>query len=616
MCGIAGYKIDRKFDNSVLERMLDALYHRGPDSAGVYRFGSYNAGMRRLSINDLKTGDQPLFNQDKSVVLLYNGEIYNSPQLRRDLEYRGYNFRTHSDGEVICHLYDECGEDLFEKLDGMFAVALWSEREKKLILARDIPGEKPLYYYQYGSRELIFASELKSLILFPGLDLSLNFQGLWDFPTFAWIPEPDTVYKKARMLERSHMLICDENGIRIKPYENKFYLRELADSDQEVIEEIRRVVSESVKSRLLSDVPLGCFLSGGLDSSIVATLASKQAASLDTFTIGFEDVFDPYHGTADESVYSAAYADKLGTKHHTIHIEADDFLKDLIKFCSSADQPFAVSSAIGIMAVARAAHEEGIKVLLSGDCADECFGGYSWYFYLNSNGYESKGLPVREKVVSFQNFGMDLDQRLKILFAYRPQERAWAWHYYAAESEKTKIFNPEVFGRTISSIRFFEEFDNRDHWSAEDFIKQDRNFYLFNEMLQKVDRMTMAYSVEGRVPFAAPAVLGLSDKLKYRHMVRGSSLKWALREAFRDILPEEIYSRPKHGFNVPVDYWLKNDLADLFEETFSSGSNLSKRGIINQQSRDQAYAMVQDKERLNGHSILSFIMLNIWLGSH
>lgn len=614
MCGIAGYKINKNIDESVLKNMVGALYHRGPDTGGFYVSGPYRAGMRRLKINDLTTGDQPLFNSDKSVVLLYNGEIYNSPELRRMLEKKGYRFRTRADGEVICHLYDEVGENLFEELDGMFAAALWIEKEKKLILARDIPGEKPLYYSVLDKTSIVFASEIKSIVLFPGVDLGLNIQGLWDMPTFTWVPEPETIYKNIKTLPKSHILIADENGIKVRRYENKFNKGDISREDTDVVNETQKVVSEAVRSRLLSDVPVGSFLSGGLDSSIIATLAAKHLPNLNTFTIGFEDVHDPYHGRSDESVYAASYAKVLGTKHHTIKVTDGDFKNDLIKFCSSADQPFAVPSAIGIMKIAKAARDAGIKVLLSGDCADECFGGYSWYPYLNGAG---KALKDENKgIITFNNFGMGLEERLEILRGYSPQKRAWAWHYYGSEAEKTGLYNRELFGRVESSIRFFEQFKAGNTWAPEDFIKQDREFYLLNEMLQKVDRMTMSYSVEGRVPFAAPAVLSHAEKIKYNQMVRGPVLKWVLREAFRGIIPKEIYNRPKHGFNVPIDHWLKNGWADLLKETFSPSSNIMKAGIAAKRGFNKAYAMAHDKVRVNGPTLFSFIVLNIWMGSN
>jgi len=615
MCGIAGYKHSCFDKSSILREMVNALYHRGPDSEGYYRTPFYSAGMRRLSINDLTTGDQPLFNEDKSVVLLYNGEVYNYPELRRELEGKGYRFRTRSDGEVICHLYEEHGEDLFERLDGMFAVALWIENERKLILARDIPGEKPLYYARLSDTELVFASEIKSLVKFPGLDLSLNDQALWDFPTFLWIPEPITIYQNIAALPRGHVLVADSRGIHTRPYKNQFNRLDINLDDNLVIDETRRVVTESVQSRLLSDVPVGSFLSSGLDSSIVATLASRALPELTTFCIAFEDVTDPYHGHADESAYAEKLAKEIGSKHHSIHVTGDDFRRDLPALCTYGDQPFAVSSGLGILSIARAAHEVGIKVLLSGDGADECFGGYSWYFHLNrQNGLEGKMLESGDEMpISFQNFGQSLEERLSVLYKYPPQKRAWAWHYYASESEKAALFNPECFEQVRSSLRYFEEFKSNGEWSAEDFIRQDREFYFPYEMLRKVDRMTMAYSVEGRVPFAAPAMLAHADKLKYYHLVKGPDLKWVLRRAFADILPQHVVRRPKHGFNVPVDHWLRSEWFDLVEETFGPHSALMKSGLIHSKSRDIAKNMVHDRNRLNGHTIFCFIMLNLWL---
>lgn len=613
MCGIAGYKTSGKIDGSVIKKMVDSLIHRGPDAEGYFSSGAYNAGMRRLRINDLETGDQPLFDRDHGVVLFYNGEIYNSPSLRSELESKGYRFRTRSDGEVICYMYAEYAEDLFEKLDGMFAAALWIEKDRKLILARDIPGEKPLYFARLPGNGIAFSSEIQSIKYFPGLDLQLDHQSIWDFPTFLWIPEPHTIYKSINALMPGHMLIADDSGITIRPYANNFNKRSYEDSDTSFINETRAVVEDAVESRLLSDVPVGCFLSGGLDSSIVTTLAARRLDRLDTFTIGFENVADPYHGHADESLMAEAYAKKLGTRHHTIRVVADTFLSLLDTFCRYADQPFAVSSGLGLLAIAKASREAGIKVLLSGDGADEVFGGYSWYNHLSAKAAED-GVRIPDgREVSFQNFGMNIDRRLAVLSKYPSQKRAWAWHYYASENEKANMFSKEMSGRALSSLRFFEEFKSGSDWSEEDYIKQDRQFYLPNEMLRKVDRMTMAYSIEGRAPFVAPAVLSHADRLRYNHLVRGGDLKWVLRRAFEDILPADIIKRPKHGFNVPIDHWLKNDWAFLMEETFSRTSALSRHGIINDKSALVARKMLSDEERLNGHTLFTFIMLNKWL---
>jgi asparagine synthase (glutamine-hydrolysing) len=613
MCGIAGFRSDRPIEQTALEQMLEALHHRGPDEAGYYREGPFSGGMRRLSINDVAGGHQPLFNSDRSVALLYNGEIYNYPQLRRELELKGYVFRTRSDGEVICHLYEHYREELFERLDGMFAAALWIAPERRLILARDIPGEKPLYDSQLPNGTLAFASEIAALALCPGLDRALNHQAIWDFPTFLWIPEPATVYRDVLALPRGHILVVDDKGTRLRPYRNRFERGPLPSHELPVvIAETRRVVEDAVKSRLLSDVPVGSFLSGGLDSSIVATIAARELASLDTFSVGFEDVVDPQHGRADESAAAAATARRIGSRHHALHVTAESFRNELDRFCRHGDQPFAVSSGLGILAVAKAAREAGIKVLLSGDGADECFGGYSWYASL-----AAQASPTPPKgIVSFQNFGVPLAQRVAAIAALPFDARAWAWHYYAHEDEKAALFAPGFRDGLASSLRHFHGF-RAEPWQPLDFIAQDRDFYFPNEMLRKVDRMGMAYSVEGRVPFAAPAVLSLADKLEFNEMVGSDgTLKWVLRRAFADILPEEVVARPKHGFNVPIDHWLKGEWADLVDDAFAADSAICRTGMVAAGAGNTARAMLNDTVRLNGHTIFCMIMLNAWLESN
>ena len=613
MCGIAGYKVNRPIDDSVLKRMVDSLYHRGPDSEGYYHTVDYHAGMRRLSINDLQTGDQPLYNENMNIVLLYNGEIYNYPELRNELEKKGHKFRTHSDGEVVCHLYEDYGDELFEKLDGMYAISLWVEDEKKLILGRDIPGEKPLYYSCISDTEIVFASEIKSLQKFPGLSNKLDFQAIWDFPTFLWIPEPSTIFQNIKALMPGNILVVNDSGFRISRINNRFKNEEIVTSEKEIIEQTKLVVEEAVQSRLLSDVPVGSFLSSGLDSSLVTTIASRHLSQLDTFTIGFEDIEDPYHGYADESGLSISYAKKLGTNHHTIPVSAETFNEQLEAFCDYGDQPFAVSSGLGLLAVAKAAADAGIKVLLSGDGADELFGGYSWYEYLPLANNWSPVSTSSESDISFQNYKMKLDERIIHLAGYNAHKRAWAWHYYASENEKKKLFAADLANQVDSSLRFFKQFNSKDVWDEEDYVKQDRQFYLPNEMLKKMDRMTMAYSVEGRAPFVAPSVLSHAEKLKYSHLIRNGELKWILRKAFQDILPQKIINRPKHGFNVPIDHWLKSNWSSLVNETFSKESALRKHGFISKNSFKVGKSMVSDSNKLNGHSIFCFIMLNRWM---
>jgi len=612
MCGITGY-LGSTYQDLDIKTLLDLLHHRGPDSQGVYKTEGYNAGMTRLMINDLSTGDQPLFNETKDIVLFYNGEIYNHKSLREKLEKKGHKLFSHSDGEVICHLYEEYGEKLFEQLDGMFAIALWDEKKQTLLLARDTPGEKPLYYSQLPNNELIFSSEIKSLQKFPFANFKLNLQAIWDFPTFLWIPEPDTIFENVHAVMPGTYLKVNKQGIEINAYQNTFYEKDVPEDSNDIIKETRKVVEDAVLTRLLSDVPVGSFLSGGLDSSIICSIASREIGNLSTFTIGFEDLSDPYHGRSDESEDAAKFAKEIGTKHHTIRVTAEEFKNNLSDFCKYGDQPFAVSSGLGILSVAAAARETGVKVLLSGDGADECFGGYSWYSHLENT---QSSIPPIDENISFQNFGLNLDQRLQAVNSYSPQKKAWAWHYYASENEKSSLFSDKVKNQTKSSLRWFGKYNSSDKWEPRDYVHQDRLFYFPNEMLRKVDRMTMAHSIEGRAPFAAPSVLKFAEKVKLDSMLKEGQLKWSLRMAFADLLPNHIIERPKHGFNVPIDHWLKDEWNDLFQHTFSKDSQLYKLDIIHENSIEVANKMLHDEQRLNGHSLFCMIMLNMWLENY
>ncbi|QQG36334.1 MAG: asparagine synthase (glutamine-hydrolyzing) [Micavibrio aeruginosavorus] len=618
MCGIAGYYSTRPYDPVMLESMVETLHHRGPDSAGYYRSNPFHGGMRRLSINGLQTGDQPLYNADRSIVMFYNGEIYNYPEIRRRLETKGYLFRTGSDGEAITHLFNELGPRAFEELDGMYAIALWSETEKKLYLARDIPGEKPLYYCLRPNGELIFASELPAFRQFQGMDLTLNRQAIWDFPTFLWVPEPDTIYQHITILPRGHYMSYDGSKLEVHPIPNKFdhYKVEPGDEWQTLVDKTRAAVIAAVKSRLLADVPVGAFLSSGLDSSIVCTIAQKELGNLTTFSIGYHaDATDPYEGHADESAEAAAYAEILGTTHHLIRVTGNDFKKALPLFCQRAGQPYAVSSGLGVMAVAQHARNAGIKTLLSGDGADELFGGYSWYRHLDHLALHTPGC-AGQSVVSMHNKDRPADEIISAIASYDHPKRAWAWHYYAAEEEKRALFNRDAFSDALSSYRIFAQYKSTNDWSAMDYIRQDRRCYLPYEMMVKLDRMTMAHSVEGRAPLVAPHLLNLADGLSYRHMVKGGVLKPLLREAFADILPVSVTQRPKHGFRVPIDKWLNDDWHNLVQETFSNDSALNRSGFLSPQAAQLAQDMLTSRERIHGHTIFCFIMMNMWLSQN
>lgn len=614
MCGIAGIITENIIDKGIVKKMLLTMQHRGPDKFGYYSDQHVNAGMCRLSINDIEGGDQPLYNENKEIVVLYNGEIYNSPELRQFLQNKGHAITTHCDGDVIAHLYEEVGEDFLSWLDGMFAIFLYDRCENKLILARDIPGEKPLYYCQSPSGNIIFASEIKAIYEAEVTQLTLNPQAIWDLPTFLWIPEPATIFNEIRALPRSSYAVIRGKKIIEKTYGFRDKPSIDYTDEKEVIEFTRNIVEKSVKSRLLSDVSIGAFLSSGLDSSIICTLAAKSLNELHTFTISVEDKSpDPYHGNFNEAQLAEKYASMIGTKHTNIPVSDNKFYSLLNKFVRYADQPFSVSSGLGVLAIAQEAHERGIRILLTGDGADEVFGGYPWYSYLQkSNDTQSKSDGLHD--VSSQYTSMNKIKRIQKIKEHPAHKQAWAWHYYASERDKSILFNKEYFvDQTQSSLRIFKNYKKSTDWQRVDFIKQDRDCYLPFEMLRKVDRMTMAFSVEGRVPFVAPMILKHVENLRYGHFIKGQTQKACLRKAFADILPMEIVNRPKHGFNIPIDHWLKNGWNSLLEHTFSRESVLYKLGIIHEKSAREAQHMLYSTECLHGHTLFSFIALNLWL---
>ena len=612
MCGIAGWINLPSAPNGTLDKMLNLIRHRGPDESRTFADREFVSGMMRLAINGISNGSQPLFSYSGKIALLYNGEIYNSPELKSELEKKGINFQSDSDGEVLCHLFEMEGPKAFNKLDGMFAAALWNRETRQLTLVRDLPGEKPLYYANHPAGGTVFASELKAFAGFPGLNFTLDQQSIADFPTFLWIPEPSTIFRGVKSLPCGHYLeLSSDKQPNLVSYKEDSSTPLFA-TEEEAVYEIRKTLDDSIEARLLSDVRLGAFLSGGLDSSIIATQAARQLTSLSTFCIGFEAADDPYHGEADESSAAEATAKLIGSTHHTIRVQANDFRNSLESFSWYGDQPFAVSSGLGILHIAKKAKAEGIKVLLSGDGADECFGGYSWYEHLVL-GKQIRRSDPEKSILFAHDTGFTVNERLAKISELNGPQQARAWHYYASEDDKRELFDKDFIEGLQSSTRIFSEWKDNPKWSPEDFIAQDRDCYLPFEMLRKVDRMTMAHSVEARTPFTSPSVLSLANRIPYSMMTGPNVLKKTLRKAYADILPEAVTIRPKHGFNVPIDLWLKNEWSDLLQEAFSPQSALSKQGIISKQSLKKASNMLANPRRLNGHTLFCFIMLNLWL---
>lgn len=618
MCGIVGhYSSSLKFAD--ITRALSCFRHRGPDASTIRDFNKVRLGYNRLSINDINSGFQPLFNSDRSVVVFYNGEIYNHTELRKKLKKSNGHQIPLVDGAVIPYLYEEYGETFTEKIEGMYAIALYDLEKDKLILCRDLVGEKPLYYWQ-ESGELMFCSSLIGLKSLMNEEPLLDFQSLWDYPSYLWVPEPQTPFISINSIMPGQTLVF-QNSCMTKSFyrelSNKFFLP----TDDETLEKkLHKLMSDSVSSMVPKEVPFGTFLSSGLDSSIVSTLIAKneKKSNFDTFCVEFPNIHDPYHGLANESDLALEYAKALGTAHHTIKADAKSLLEMLDDFVKYADSPFAVSSGIGVMLVAKKAKMLGLKVLLSGDGADELYGGYSWYASLeelcqiHATKGQNSATRLDEIGITLQNRNYPLKHLLQVIGSYNPSEIAFALHYYMLESEKQNIFSKHISSNIDSAYRHMK-LNTNGALEPMDFVNHDRKFYLTQEMMRKIDRFTMAYSIEGRVPFVSFESLRFASGLPFEKLVKGSTLKLALRKALSDELPRDLIRRAKHGFNVPIDYWLRNEWKFLVESTFSKGSMLEQFNIIDEKALQFALRMVSDTSKLNGHSIFSFIVLEKWL---
>ncbi|MDA3968322.1 asparagine synthase (glutamine-hydrolyzing) [Helicobacter ibis] len=570
MCAIVGIYGENS-NLSTLDSMLEALKNRGLDCRYKKDFGIFKAGMNRLSINDIEGGIQPFSNKNSDIFVFFNGEIYNHKALREDLQKDGIGFSTTCDGEVLPYLYEKYGSDCFSRLDGMFAICVYEAKSKKIILARDSMGEKPLYYYK-DSAGFAFSSLIAPLKKIA--NVSLNKKAIWDYFTFGFIPESKCIYNEICVVPRGGVLEFCNGEIEIKHFSPKV---SKIDFSKDLVTLTREIVSKSVEDRLLSDCKVGAFLSGGLDSSIVCVLARDKLEQ--SFNISFLDDFDPYCSFANEGEYAKEVAKFLGLNHTEVKVGSSEFLNVLDDFIDSIDQPFGVVSGIGVKIIARIAKEQGIKVLLSGDGADELFGGYAWYPKLCFN---------NPKFIT--------------------KEKPKGWHYYAFESEK-RAFCGEFFDKPYSSLGHFPYLDFKEI-APLDCINFDREFYLKNEMMMKLDRMTMSEGVEGRACFVSPSIVKFCKDLSYEILLKNGT-KWLLKEAFRDSLPLNIIEREKHGFNPPIDYWMQTSWKGLLDEVLSPQNSLVLNGII--KSREDFYSVIERRQVGFGNIGFFVLTLGMWL---
>ncbi len=618
MCGICGvYNFDGGTPPQELLRTMNAtIVHRGPDDEGYHFGGSVGLAMRRLSIIDLSTGHQPIANEDESIWIVYNGEIYNFPELRADLEKRGHHFRTRSDTETVIHAYEEWGIDCLPKFNGMFAFALWDSPNNRLLLARDPTGIKPLYYYRDANR-LLFGSEIKTLLA-AGAPRQLNTEALDYFLTFEYVPAPLTLFRGIQKLLPGHALIIENGNIRgtkyweVHPHEQK-------GSEEEIADELFRLMRDAVKMRLVSDVPFGAFLSGGIDSStVVALMAEVMEQPVKTFSIGFDD------RTYNELAYARSVAERFATDHHEYILHPDGCdIEYLIRYM---DEPVADFSIFPTYLVSKVARQH-VTMILSGDGGDELFAGYDTYIANKIAGYYRR-LPgvVRENVSemlarvppSAKKKGLVNRAKRFVEGASLPQQMNHVrWMIFMSEAEKQQLYAQGLADQHHREHLLITQYFDMLEWpdSLNQQLYVDLKTYLVDDILVKVDRMSMAVSLEARVPFLDHDVIqfvaGIPGELKLRNM----TTKYILKKAMERVLPASILYRKKEGFSIPMKHWLNGALRPLVDDLLSE-SRLRSQGLFN-----PAYVQRLINEHRQGranhsHRLWALTLFQLWHDVH
>jgi len=620
MCGIVGIVRNDKadIDEAVLGRMCAAISHRGPDDDGFYVNGPVGLGMRRLAIIDLKSGQQPIHNQDRTAWIVFNGEIYNYRELRDKLEKLGHSFYTNSDTEAIVHAYDQYGADCPNHLRGMFAFAIWDERTQELFVARDRVGKKPLLYAQVNG-QFIFGSEFSALLQHPDIGKDIDFEALNQYLSFMCVPAPLTAYQAIRKLEPGHSLRYRKGEIRIERYWQPDFSKKINISEQEAGERTIEILREAVKVRLMSEVPLGAFLSGGIDSSaVVALMAEESSTPVKTFSIGFEE--QDY----SELHHARRVAEHVGADHHEF-IVSPDALEVLPILVEHYGEPYADSSAIPTYYVARETRKH-VTVALNGDGGDESFAGYERYAAMRlAEQYHRIPAMLRESVVrqAIELMPSSETKRSRIRDVKRfvhsaslPKvERYLNWVSIFDSQAKQDLFTEDFARQTQrdSAARTLDPWFARANGSGvvDAALLADIMTYLPNDLLVKVDIATMANSLEARSPFLDHHVIEFAASLPEKYKLRGFTTKYLLKQMLRKLLPAENLDRRKMGFGVPIGHWFRGKLQPFLRETLLAESSL-KRGLFKPEGVKRLVELHTRGERDYSQQLWTLLMLELW----
>jgi len=624
MCGIAGFtQFNNHFgDNKTLTAMGDAILHRGPDAGGTYLEEHIGLSHRRLSIIDLsESGNQPLTSHDQQYVIAFNGEIYNFLELREKMASEGYPFKTHTDTEVILALYEKMGTDCLKEINGMFAFAIWDKTTESLFIARDRIGKKPLYYYPIAN-DVVFASELKAILTLDSIPREIRLDALHDFFAYQYVPDPKTIFKDIFKLEPGHFLTVNANGIKKQQYWDISFKNQTLQTEEEIKHELQDVINRCTRSRMVSDVPLGAFLSGGVDSSgIVATMAKISKTPITTCSIGFDA------SQFNETEFALKVAEQYQTNHHefTVHQNVKDNLEQIVRFF---DEPFADPSLIPTFFVSQLARQK-VTVAIAGDGGDEVFAGYEKYSIDHIENRIRKLFPQLIRKVIFPPLA-----KLTAIFNFRLCKKATTllntlsldpdMGFYLSNAQITdtlwnKMASPETlsilgdYHPSTITTGFYQNSDGKDHLSK--ILYTDMKTYLPGDILVKVDRMSMANSLEVRAPILDYKLIEFATTIPSKYKFKNGEKKHILKEAFKQDLPDDILYRKKMGFSVPLALWLRTEIKDLAEKViFDSKGGLKE--YFNMPYIQELWNQHQNGSDDHSTVIWSMLMFQMWWNAY
>lgn len=617
MCGICGFTGNE--DSPTLMRMTDAIVHRGPNEAGLWGEDGISLGMRRLSIVDLETGKQPVFNEDNTICVVFNGEIYNHPELRAELQKAGHHFKTdHSDTEVLVHLYEEYGDDFLNKLNGMFTIALWDENCKRLLLARDRAGIKPLYFSRTDTR-LIFASEIKSILTHPSIRRVPNFHALYHYFSFRNIPAPLSAFEGIEQLLPGEKVVFENGHFSRAIWWQIRFSENFAITEQEAASHIAELLEDSVRLCMRSDVPFGAYLSGGLDSSSIAALMSRNTGDqIKTFSLVYENEIK--HKAADQ-IYARMMAKYLGTDHYEHVLTCDEVVNSIDAILNAFDEPFSGVTSTYFITKLISKH---VKVALSGDGADELFGSYLSHrlaqplFHYEK--FQSQRLDdlTSDDRNHLEPYSDKLDY-LAGVFKHGDEAARRCSLYLWDEHSKRAIFSQKMLDCVGSSNT--EEMVRQVYANSNTTDPLNRALYCDFEMLLPdqvltfVDRLSMAHSVEVRPPFLDYRLIEFAATLPGSFKIKHGRVKHILKEAVRGLIPDEIINRPKEGFIMPLDLWLLTNLRTFVEATLSP-ERLAIHGLLRTEAVKNILDSHYSGKAHHGPRIWNLIMFQRWWEKH